>query len=77
MAGCLDGQNLVDRLAGKAAYKLHGHGLHQYGVHLVVNKIIYFQHAAFQTFAVAQNTFFKCPHEAVIFRMVQSYKKNT
>ena len=63
-AAGFDGDNLVDVRAGEAAHEFNGHGLHEDGVHLMVDEIVDFQDASFEASAVAKDTVFECFHVA-------------
>ena len=54
-AAGLDGEHLVNWLARKQALPLPGHLAEQRDIHLMVDKVIDLQDAAFQTFSIAEN----------------------
>ena len=56
-AGCLNGNDLVDRLVRETALELLTHLIKQVNIHLMVQKAVYLQNVAFLNNAILDNSF--------------------
>ena len=55
--GCLNGNDLVDRLVRETALELLAHLIKQVNIHLMVQKTVYLQNVAFLNNAILGNSF--------------------
>ena len=55
--GCLNGNDLVDRLVRETALELLAHLIKQVNIHLMVQKAVYLQNVAFLNNAILDNSF--------------------
>lgn len=71
MAGAMPLASIVSILLmsrdAKRRTKFHGHGLHQYGIHLMVDEIVHFQYSSLETFSIAQNALLELLHIFFLF----------
>ena len=59
------GDDLVDAGRGKTTDEFDCHGTHEAGIHLVIDKTVYFQNATGETLAISENSFFERFHNDI------------
>ena len=70
-AAGLHGDDLIDTGRGKTAHEFYGHGAHQAGIHLVVDKAIHFENVPRETLAIFDNSVFQRLHGLIQYVAVR------